>query len=311
MGYYSTNVYTKQGGNEMVVASGGTLTIESGGIVSGFTTGTVYFVDSVSGLDTNTGKTWLAAFKTIAAAVAAASAGDSILIKGSFTEAVTIALAKTGLMICGIGTGPNQATWTGAADAVCLTINATNCIVKNIKFRPPAYSAGTPAAILLGGAGYTKITQCRFQGKTSSYNAIYSPVCNSDNVEISDCEFIYLNTATHGAAILGVEAGGLSYSGWKILRNIFNSCVTAVNINGRVCLVEGNHFNINGIAANGEGGAVCTLALDLSGTSSYGNMVHGNYLGGTYSATLYKVGASGDDWAGNYNIAGLTAANPS
>ena len=275
--------------------------------------GTIRYVDGTNGSDSNSGTSWSSAYLTIAATIAAAVAGDVIMIKGSFTEAVTIAVGKTGLSIVGAGTGPNQAQWTGAADAVCLTINATDVLVENIKFRPPAYTAGTPAAILLGGANYTRIINCRFQGKTGSWYAIYSPVCNSDNVEISDCEFIYMNTATYGAAILGVEAGGLSYSGWKILRNIFNSCVTAININGRVCTIKDNVILEYGIAAAGTLGAVLALGIDLSGTSSGGNAVTRNQLGGTYGATLYKVGASGDQWAGNLNVlsGGTTAANPS
>jgi len=275
--------------------------------------GTVYYVDGTNGVDTNSGKSWSTAFLTIAAAVAAAVAGDIINIKGSFTEAVTIAIAKTGLSIIGAGTGPNQATWTGAADAVCLTINATDCLIENIKFRPPAYGSGTPAGILLGGAGYTTIRKCRFQGKTGSWYAIYSPVCNSDNVTIEDCEFIYMNTATYGTGILGVEAGGLSYSGWKVRRNVFNSCLKAMDFNGRVCEITDNIIMEYGINPAGALAQLLSLGIDLSGTSSGGNVVTRNQLGGTYDATLYKVGASGDQWAGNFNVltGGVTAANPS
>jgi hypothetical protein len=55
------------------------------------------------------------------------------------------------------------------------------------------------------------------------------------------------------------------------------------------------------------------MGIDLSGTSSGCNMVTENQLGGAYSATLYVVGASGVQWAGNFNVltGGVTAANPS
>jgi hypothetical protein len=280
--------------------------------------GNVYYVNSTTGSNSNSGRGPGVAFATITYAVSVADPGDTIVIRGSFSEAVVLAVGLDGLKIIGGGTGPNQAIWTAAADAVCLTINAENCLVGGIKFRPPAYSAGTPAAILLGGANYARIKGNRFQGKSASYIAIYSPVCNSDNVEIDDNEFIYMNTITSvdGSAILGVEAGGLSCNAWKIRRNIFESCVEGVNICGRVCLLEGNHFGVNGITAAGAVGAVAgshgsRKLIDLSGTGSGFNKVHGNYLGGTYSATLYAVGASLDDWAGNFNIAGITTANPS
>ena len=73
-----------------------------------------WYVNSSTGSDANDGKTWGTAFATIAAAVAAASAGDRIFILGTgFSEAVTVSLA--GLAIIGVGTGPNMATWTTAA----------------------------------------------------------------------------------------------------------------------------------------------------------------------------------------------------
>jgi hypothetical protein len=262
--------------------------------------GNEWFADSVNGSATASGRSWEDAISTVAAAVALASAGDTVYIRGSFSEAVEVSVA--GLRIIGSGTRPKEAQWTADADAICLTISAAYCEVANIYFRPPAYTAGTPAAIQVGGADYAYIHDCRFQGKTASHQAIYSPVCDSDNVEISDCEFYYLNTATYGAAILGVETGGAFYSGWRILRNTFSGCVTAVNIAGRGCRVEGNMFMEYGTpAAGGEAAAVCTLALDLSGAQSGGNCVTGNTMMGDYStAGLYKPGTNGDCWIGNF-----------
>jgi hypothetical protein len=272
--------------------------------------GDVWYVDTATGTSGKSGKSWSQAKATFAQALALAAAGDTIAVRGSLSEAAVITLA--GLKIIGCGTGPNQAVWTGAADAVCLTINAENVLVENIKFRPPARTSGSPAAILLGGANYAIIRGCRFQGKATSYYAIYSPVCNSDNVTIEGCEFIYMNTATYGAAILGVEAGGLSYSAWKIRRNVFNSCVTAININGRICEITDNVIMEYGINSSSAVAAVLALGIDLSGTSSGANAVTRNQLGGTYNATLYKIGASGDQWAGNFNglTGGVTADNP-
>ena len=268
-----------------------------------------WFVDGTNGNDGNTGHGLKASLKTIKAANAQALANDVILVMpGTYTEAVV--LSAIGLRILGLGTSVKSVQWTSATDTITASMTANFQEIGGFYFKPPTFTAGTPTAIQFGNANYAYVHDNRFQGQTGSYNAIYSPVCNSDNVKIIGNNFEYMNTLTNGAAILGVEAGGLSYSNWQIKNNLFNSCVTEVNINGRVCLVQGNHFNINGITAAGAGGAVCTLALDLSGTSSYGNAVHGNYLGGAYSATLYKVGASGDDWAGNFNIAGITTANP-
>lgn len=289
---------------------GGILQFQPGGVIAGAgfaQNGDTWYVNSTDGDDDYNGKSWTTAFATIAEAVAVAAAGDTIFLLGSFSEAVTVSLA--GLKLIGAGVGPNQAVWTGAADAVSLKLSAENCLVRNIKFRPPAYSSGTPAAIQLGNASYAEIIGCRFQGKAASRQAIYSPVCNSDNVRIEGCEFIYMNTLTYGAAILGV---GSAYSGWKIKNCDFNSCVIAIDISGRVCTIEGCSLKEYGLTAAGAIAAVLALGIGLDGTDTGGNAVCKNQLGGTYSATLYKVGTSGDQWAGNYNVltGGLTAANP-
>lgn len=264
--------------------------------------GNVWYVDSAKGTTGKSGKSWSQAKATIAQAVALATAGDVIAIRGSFNEAVTCSLV--GVSFVGFGTGPDQAIWTAptVAGSWCLKLAAANCLVANIKFRPVIYvTSGIPSAILLSGAPYTRIIGCRFQGRTGSYAAIYSPVCDSDNVEIDGNEFIYLNTATHGIAIFGVEAAGWAYSGWKITNNIFDSCVADINIAGRNCLLEGNKHFINGLRADGTfGSAVTGQAIDLSGDDTGANVMTRCTLCGTYNLATYKPGATGDQWRGNF-----------
>jgi hypothetical protein len=293
--------------------------IMGSGTIPVSSSGNYYFVDGTNGLAGNDGTSMETAVKTIKSGVALATkAGDTVVVlPGTYTEAA-ITASVAGIHIVGLGTSIKQVIVTSATDVTTLTLAATDIEVSGFYFKPATYTSdATVASIKLSNASYANIHDNRFQGQANSYNAIYSAVCNSDNVTIGNNSFMYMNTLTSGAAILGVEAGGLSYSNWKILNNTFNSCVTSVNINGRLCSVLGNTFAVNGITALGAGAAVCTLSLDLSGTSSYGNMVHGNYLGGAYTATLYKVGASGDDWSGNFAIGagtgvagGITTANP-
>ncbi len=245
-GYNTLNVRQQGGaldyiGGTLEIGPGGTLQIDAGGIVNGLTAGTAWFCDSVNGNDANSGKAWSSAFKTIAAAVAAAAAGDAIYVKGSFSEAVVVALA--GLSIVGIGSGPHQATWTAAADAVCLTLQASDCLVRNIRFQPPAYAAGTPAAIVLSNAPYARIVGNRFQGKQGSMYAIFCALDaahSSDNVLIQGNEFIYLNNVTtvYGSAIESTAVdGGFSCSSWQIVDNLFDAPVEGININARGCLI--------------------------------------------------------------------------
>lgn len=287
---------------------------------AGLAAGEIRYVDSVSGNDTNDGLSFERAKATITAAVAASAAGDTVFIKGSFTEAVTVTV--DGLRIIGIGTGPYQATWTADADAVCLTLSgAAACqIGPGIRFRPPAYTAGTPAAIVLSNAPYTRIVGNRFQGKTSSYYAIFCTLTasySSDNVVIQGNEFLYLNniTTVYGSAIVSTAVdGGYSCASWQILDNDFNGCVFGININARHCLIAGNIFRQNGLTAAGAVAAVTGAAgsgkmIDLSGTSSGANTVTQNTFAATYSTTLFVVSATGDNWVGNFAYDAQTAAS--
>jgi hypothetical protein len=269
--------------------------------LNGAGVGTAYFVDGTSGLDTSNGKSWSKAFKTIAHAVEKCSAGDTIFLKGTFSEAVTC--SKIGVRFIGAG-NLKENSWTAptVAGSFCLKLAAASCHVENIYFKPVIYvSSGIPSGIYLSGANWAYIKNCRFQGQTGSYKAIYSPVCDSDNVHIIGCEFLYMNTATHGCGIFGVEAGGLSYSGWLIKDCIFNSCTTDIDINGRCCTLKGNIHPVGGVTAAGAiNAAVTGVCIDLSGTSSGGNTVTGCSLAGAYTSTLYIGGAAADNWAGNF-----------
>ena len=282
-------------------------------------------IGALDGLDRAGGKTWLvipavgsdsgngslsAPLGTITAATAYASAGDTIGLLGTtFSEAVTC--TKAGLRYVGIGTGPAQTVWTAptVAGSFCLKLSAASCLLDNIKIKPVVYTtSGVPSGILLDTtASYTKMRGVRFQGQTGSYVAVYSPAAGADNVQVLGCEFLYMNTAAHGQAILGVDAGGLNYSGWHIEGCFFNSNLTHIDISGRSCCIRGNTFNVGGIGTDGAVNAsLTTKCIDLSGTNSGANQVGpGNSFDGAYTSSLYTGGAAGDNWAGNF--AAITA----
>lgn len=271
-----------------------------------------WYADSTV-LQSGDGTSWKTAFKTIGEANAAALAGDTIYLRGSFVESVTTLVA--GVSFIGAGVAPKYTQWSSPADTASLTLATNYCSVQNIYFKPPAYSASTtygPSAILLSGANWAYIVGNRFQGQTASYYAIYSPVCNSDNVHVIGNEFYYMNTATYGCAILGLEAGNLSYSGWQIKGNVVASCLRGIILPARSAIIEGNTIAEYGVAPSGSVTQLLSMGINLSGTAGGGNSVWDNQLGGTYSATLYVVGASGDQWGGNFNVisGGVTAANP-
>ena len=287
------------------------------GSVIQLTGGNSWYVDTVNGNDANSG-TASSPFKTFAKANTSASALDTIWVRGSLNEAATIT-AKDGLKILGWGTTPHAAKWTSATDTNTLTISSSNGVmVAGIDFAPPPYTAQRNiASIVLSNAPYTRIVGNRFQGQVGSQNAIYSPVCNSDNVVISGNEFLYMNTVTYGTAILGVSTGGLAYSDWRIMGNTFDSCVIAIKFNAKCAVITDNIIKEYGLESAVAGGAIAAvLALGISLVSTFGggggaNYVTRNLLGGAYTATLYKVNgdvAGSDNWLGNTCVAGTGAA---
>jgi len=259
--------------------------------------GDIWYVDSVGGTTYGLGKSWSTAFSTITLAVAAASAGDIILCRGStFSEAVTVSLA--GLQIIGVGNTPNEAIWTADADAVCLTIAADSVLVTNFRIRPPAYSADrTTCGINISAAPYVRIIGNRFQGKAGSQIAIYGTTASSvGHGHILNNEFAFMNTATYGTGIDCVGTGGGFWQNFIIRGNYFNSCVVGIDMDLRYSLIEGNYIYDYGLSAASALESILDRGIDLTG--GYGNIVTKNYLAGDYSTATY-IAATGDSWIGN------------
>jgi hypothetical protein len=264
--------------------------------------GNVYYVDSVNGSNSNSGKSWAKAFLTIAYAVSVVSAGDTIVLIGTtFSEAVTC--TKAGIRFMGAGTGPVMTTWTAptVAGSFCLKLSGANCSIENIKFRPVIYTtSGIPAAIrLTTGANYTKIKNCRFQGQPGSIAAIYADAA-VDNVQILDNEFLYLNNVTTSPYGCGIY-GTTTCASWIIRRNTFNSCRAAIIIAAHCFIIADNIIKYYGLRADNTYNTVLAMGIDLS--AGYGcNTIANNQLGGAYSNSLYVKAATGDEWAGNWTL---------
>jgi len=273
--------------------------------------GKLWFVDTTAGSNGQSGKTFSAGFKTVAKAVAVAGANDAIAIVAptntyQLSEAVTIASAKRGLRLIGLGNGPLGAVWSGAVNTVSLTVNAYDVMVENIKFRPPAYSTGShsvAAGISLSGAYNAIIRNCLFQGQANSENAILTDG-NNANVIVEDCEFIYLNTATYGAGIFGSGYTVGENSGWMIRNCTFHSNVSHIWTRLRQSSILGCHFADYGLGPAGAG-IQTTKKIFISGATLGVNRVHGNVFEGTYNLAGY-TGGTNDNWFGN--VVGVNTA---
>lgn len=102
------------------------------------TTGSVFFVHSGTGSNSNSGLEPTRALATIDAAVdkCTASKGDIILVMPGHAEnisaATTLVVDKAGVHIIGLGTGRNRPVLTFTNTAGSIELDAANCLVRNL-----------------------------------------------------------------------------------------------------------------------------------------------------------------------------------
>jgi parallel beta-helix repeat protein len=252
-----------------------------------------WYVDSALGSDTlNDGQSAEKPFKTIQVAVDAASDGDALYMKGTFTEAVTCAKK---LSFINAGATWNSCVWMESeAGDTLLTLTGTNCLISGIRFRVPTTGG---IAIAMTNADFTRIEDCSFQGRTGSYYGIY--IAGSDQIKIRRNTFSYLNTATYGCAILGHSTTSFP-TGAEISENVFHSNLRHIKATMRQSFIHDNLFQEIGLKPDNSA-LTATVKLDVYGevVGSQFNTVTRNMFQGTYSISGgYKAGTN-DNWYGN------------
>jgi hypothetical protein len=272
------------------------------------------FVDTIRGNDLNGTRGRKTAIKTMTEALKRAEANDTIAvcapyIQGSTGTAIhdyalaeaagiTIPYGLDGLKIVGLGDVPQCAEWGApTASADCLTINAFNVTVQNIKFRPKSGYSGIALTASSAGtkAWHPIIRGCMFQGQSGTLNGITTDGTVA-NAIISDNFFYYLNTATNGHGIFGQTYTAAEPTGWKILNNFFHSNTNHIVCRLRQSFVIGNYFADYGYLAAGAGQT--TKKLDISGATVGANVVTGNFFSGAFTTAGYVSGTN-DTWVGN------------
>lgn len=253
---YQPSVYRKQGGNEIVVASGGKITVESGGAIvfpnpSG---GTDYFVCGNSGDDTYDGLSWATAMKTLATACAASHANiaagstgwaarNRIFCKGDdFTEDLVALPQKTDI----IGVGSRN-----SFKMACLTGNHV------------------PINTTMG----TRFFNMMFMGDASGGD-IFTLAASNGGLEFHGCRFSATSTAAATGAILPtavqflviegcifegafsdavIEVGAGAARGLKIINNFIQGANSGIEISSsatctpEVGIIQGNTIKTTGI----------------------------------------------------------------
>lgn len=240
------------------------------------TTGSTFYVDSVTGSDNDSGKTPAQAKATIDAAIGLCTAnkGDVIYILPGHAETVTatsIAYDVAGVRIIGLGQGLSRPTFTFGAAAATITVSAANSSWENCVFI--ANFADVAAAFTLAAAKDFKLVNNDFLDTTSSLNFFNIIVTGSTNNAADGLTAVgnygLLLSAT-GKAFISV-LGNLDRL--LVTDNHYNTQSTAdaaqfITMSSKVCL--GARILRNTLIALGATGTSVGIFITGSSTTSTG-----------------------------------------
>lgn len=134
-------------------------------------------------------------YTTIAAALAKAATGDTILIAAGHTEnlsaATTFAISTAGITIIGLGTGNRIPTFSATADVGAVMITAANSVLQNLKFVANVTDGAVQAIDLSAAADGTIIRNCVFRDTTATKEWLkhIDIATTIANVVIEGCDF--------------------------------------------------------------------------------------------------------------------------
>ena len=303
--------------------------------------GNVYYVDGTNGEDksvSNWGTSWTKADKTIQHALDRCVAYDTVVVAPAvYTEDIITRDATDGrnygVSLIGMCAGRAQPRLVAATPAVksALFIRTRGFNVSGFKVScGTAVAAGVTVAYHYDrnettgaftynaasvNAGYeVTIDNCFFAAKTPGTTiGGLDLVGTSFDVTVSNCIFQHMHVA--GDTARAIYSSGAAFNIAErcfFLNNLFIECDKYLDLSSaggaRNCVIVGNRFCATGsiLAYN------CKPKINLAG-AGIGNLVTGNYMGGTYTAAAAEyIPATGgtDDWGGNFTHAGMSTGVP-
>lgn len=159
------------------------------------TSGSIFWVDSNTGSDDNTGRDPRQPMKTIDAAIGkcTASKGDVIYVMPGHTESIAAAAGincdVAGVSIIGLGNGTNRPLiTTTTAAAADFDFNAANVLISNLQFTTTIDSLENFITI---GANNATIEDCYFYTSASAQALCFINLETTyDNMTVRRCRFI-------------------------------------------------------------------------------------------------------------------------
>ena len=175
------------------VSSFGIPVLGSGGQVP-TTTGTYFYVSSITGITVGAGTSPSSPCKTVqqAADKCTASKGDVIIVMPGHTEVLSaagsITLSKIGVTLVGLGSGANKPTFTYSATAATIVVSAASVTIDNIRLNMGTVIDAVVQGIDLSAADVT-IKNVDVSMSSASFQATSCIItdANCGNLKIENC----------------------------------------------------------------------------------------------------------------------------
>jgi hypothetical protein len=162
------------------------------------------------------GKTWTTAKTTLALAIAAASAGDTIYVGESHTESLTNGgdtLALAGVSIIGMGNGDTRPVFIQDASSDELTLNAAGITLKNVRFQSSATAETSCIVLGANGDGVTIENVSFIEGVatgTDEWVDVIVVPTTAVGVTIKNCTYYNTQSSGHVNSFVDLSAATIS-----------------------------------------------------------------------------------------------------
>jgi len=267
-------------GNRVAVNEGQNAT-EIPGSIGGTKIGNHWYVDSGTGVATNSGTSWADAVTTVDVAIglATASNGDIIHVAAGHEEDITggagylFDMDKKGISVVGEGIGNARPTFTFKTDAANGIVDLTedDCRISNCRFI--AGVASLAECILLSGDD-CEIDHCEFLG-TGSYQPLTCITIGGASDGLADNAYIHHNefkvtTAGTGVSAIDIikDEDGIRIEDNYVRGDFDNACIE-IDAGGDACT---DLRIVRNVLVNAQTGDHC---IEISGVTVTG-MIAGN-----------------------------------
>lgn len=274
---YQPGVHRRQGGNELVIASHGLLSVE--GPVTGLRSGSNFFVGSAvgsvtgsaAGSSSNDGLSYVKPKATLiqGQTLATASTGDVVHVMPGHTEAITgaagMTFSKAGVRYVGEGAGRNRPTisFTTATNAQMI-VSGANVEFHNMVFNLCGFDAIVAAiSVTAADVGFY---DCEFLVNSGTAGCVLGilTAATATRFKVKRCRFLgpFVNSGTTVTACIKHEVG----VDFEFADNYFCGKMTQAILNATTItngFITNNDFHI------GTGTVAITMETSTAGLASF------------------------------------------